>query len=95
MPIASSAIDELGGGDIDKAVRVIIEKTVDEMYAMEERNEFLEVTYQNGDKQTMFFKDFASGAMIEISFDERKKQQSKDTSRQKKKDWFSRIYWNP
>ncbi len=65
LPIASSAIDELGGGDIDKAVRVIIEKTVDEMYAMEERNEFLEVTYQNGDKQTMFFKDFASGAMIE------------------------------
>ena len=35
------------------------------MYAIEERNEFLEVTYQNGDKQTMFFKDFASGAMIE------------------------------
>ena len=40
-------------------------KTVDEMYAMEERNEFLEVTYQNGDKQIMYFKDFASGAMIE------------------------------
>jgi len=65
LPIAASATDELGGGDLDKAVRVMIEKTVDEMYAMEERNEFLEVTYQNGDKQTMFFKDFASGAMIE------------------------------
>jgi proteasome-associated ATPase len=43
----------------------MIEKTVDEMYAMEDRNEFLEVTYQNGDKQIMYFKDFASGAMIE------------------------------
>ena len=41
------------------------EKIVDEMYATEERNEFLEVTYQNGDKQVMYFKDFASGAMIE------------------------------
>ncbi|HJM96542.1 MAG TPA: proteasome ATPase, partial [Acidimicrobiales bacterium] len=65
IPIAPIAIEELGGGDIDKAVRVMIEKTVDEMYAMEERNEFLEVTYQNGDKQIMYFKDFASGAMIE------------------------------
>ena len=43
----------------------MIEKTVEEMYTIEERNEFLEVTYQNGDKQTMYFKDFASGAMIE------------------------------
>ena len=41
------------------------EKIVEEMYATEERNEFLEVTYQNGDKQVMYFKDFASGAMIE------------------------------
>ena len=65
LPISTEAIDELGGGDIDKAVRVMIEKTVEEMYTIEERNEFLEVTYQNGDKQTMYFKDFASGAMIE------------------------------
>ena len=65
LPISTAAIDELGGGDIDKAVRVMIEKTVEEMYTIEERNEFLEVTYQNGDKQTMYFKDFASGAMIE------------------------------
>ena len=65
VPIALSAIDELGGGDADKALRVIVEKSVEEMYATEERNEFLEVTYQNGDKEVMFFKDFASGAMIE------------------------------
>ena len=65
VPISQQAIDDLGGGDIDKAVRVMIEQTVAEMYLDDERNEFLEVTYQNGDKETMFFKDFASGAMIE------------------------------
>lgn len=65
VPISRQAIDDLGGGDIDKAVRVMIEQTVAEMYLDDERNEFLEVTYQNGDKETMFFKDFASGAMIE------------------------------
>ncbi len=65
IPIAHTAIEELGGGDSDKALRVIVEKSVEEMYATEERNQFLEVTYQNGDKEVMYFKDFASGAMIE------------------------------
>jgi proteasome-associated ATPase len=35
------------------------------MYRTDEANQFLEVTYQNGDKEIMYFKDFASGAMIE------------------------------
>ena len=65
IPISLSCIEDLGGGDIDKAIRVMTERIVEEMYATEERNEFLEVTYQNGDKQVMYFKDFASGAMIE------------------------------
>jgi proteasome-associated ATPase len=65
IPIGGSAVDELGGGDVEKAVRVMIERTVEEMYAIEERNQFLEVTYQNGDKELMYFKDFSSGAMIE------------------------------
>ncbi len=65
IPIAASAIDELGGGDSDKALRVLVERSVEEMYAAEVRNEFLEVTYQNGDKEVMYFKDFSSGAMIE------------------------------
>ena len=51
--------------DPDKALRSMIEDTVQEMYREDERNRFLEVTYQNGDKEVMFFKDFASGAMIE------------------------------
>ena len=65
LPIAESAVDTIGGGERDKAVRGMIEQTVAEMYSAEERNEFLEVTYQNGDKETMYFRDFASGAMIE------------------------------
>jgi proteasome-associated ATPase len=55
----------MGGGDREKAVRAMIETTVVEMYRDDEANQFLEVTYQNGDKETMYFKDFASGAMIE------------------------------
>ena len=35
------------------------------MYAVDDSNRFLEVTYQNGDKETLYFKDFSSGAMIE------------------------------
>ena len=65
LPIAHSAVEIIGGGERDKAVRGMIEQTVAEMYSTEERNEFLEVTYQNGDKETMYFRDFASGAMIE------------------------------
>jgi proteasome-associated ATPase len=41
------------------------EQTVTEMYRDDEANQFLEVTYQNGDKEIMYFKDFSSGAMIE------------------------------
>ena len=43
----------------------MIEDTCDEMYRTDEENQFLEVTYQNGDKEIMYYKDFASGAMIE------------------------------
>ena len=39
--------------------------TVESMYAISEENRFLEVTYANGDKEVLYFKDFSSGAMIE------------------------------
>src|SRR5207248_4662749 len=58
-------IESLGGGDAEKAVRAMIEKTVEAMYRTDDANRFLEVTYQNGDKEVMYFKDFSSGAMIE------------------------------
>ena len=65
LPIDLEEVKTLGGGDPDKAISVMIEKTVDEMYRTDEANRFLEVTYQNGDKEILYFKDFASGAMIE------------------------------
>ena len=43
----------------------MIEQTVAEMYREDDANRFLEVTYQNGDKEILYYKDFASGAMIE------------------------------
>jgi proteasome-associated ATPase len=65
VPIDADEIRELGGGDVDKAIAAMVESTVEEMYSTDDRNRFLEVTYQNGDKETMYFKDFSSGAMIE------------------------------
>jgi proteasome-associated ATPase len=64
LPIAD---DEVGAaaGDRARAVERMIDTTVDEMYSDADKNRFLEVTYQNGDKEIMFFKDFSSGAMIE------------------------------
>jgi proteasome-associated ATPase len=65
VPLDADEITTLGGGDPAKAVQAMIERTVEEMYRTDESNQFLEVTYQNGDKEVMYFKDFASGAMIE------------------------------
>ncbi len=65
LPIDADVISQLGGGDLDKAIRMMIEATVAEMYRSDEERQFLEVTYQNGDKEILYFKDFASGAMIE------------------------------
>ena len=65
LPIDPDMVETIGGGDPDKAVQAMIEDTVREMYRDDEANRFLEVTYQNGDKEVMYFKDFSSGAMIE------------------------------
>jgi proteasome-associated ATPase len=64
VPIAESEPAN-HGGDMAKAIEYMIAVTVDEMYAVNESNQFLEVTYASGDKETLYFKDFASGAMIE------------------------------
>ena len=53
------------GGDMQATLARMIEATIDEMYSLEEENRFLEVTYANGDKEVLYFKDFASGAMVE------------------------------
>jgi len=65
LPLDEGEVATLGGGDPAKATQAMIERTVEEMYRTDRGNEFLEVTYQHGDKETMYFKDFSSGAMIE------------------------------
>lgn len=74
LPIDTEAVETVGGGDPDKAVQAMIEEAVHEMYRVDDDNRFLEVTYQNGDKELMYFKDFASGAMIENVVRRAKKQ---------------------
>ena len=64
LPISLSTIDQFDGS-IDTAIAKMIDATVLEMYRQDDENRFLEVTYQNGDRDVMYFKDFSSGAMIE------------------------------
>ena len=65
IPLSADEVTSLGGGDPEAAVPKMIEATVAEMYREDTSNRFLEVTYANGDKEILFYKDFASGAMIE------------------------------
>jgi proteasome-associated ATPase len=53
------------GGSTSATVDAMIQRTVERMYSETEENRFLEVTYANGDKEVLYFKDFNSGAMIE------------------------------
>ncbi|HEX2236063.1 MAG TPA: proteasome ATPase [Actinomycetota bacterium] len=63
IPIAEEEISDAGSPRA--AVERMIDATVGKMYSEDEDNRFLEVTYANGDKEVLFFKDFSSGAMIE------------------------------
>jgi proteasome-associated ATPase len=65
LPLDAEEVRTLGGGDPAKATQAMIESTVAEMYRDDEENRFLEVTYQNGDKEVLYYRDFSSGAMIE------------------------------
>ena len=53
------------GGSAEATVDEMIQRVVERMYSETEENRFLEVTYANGDKEVLYFKDFNSGAMIE------------------------------
>ncbi len=62
IPFAES---EGKGGDVAAVIGAMTSAAVEDMYALSEENRFLEVAYANGDKEVLYFKDFASGAMIE------------------------------
>jgi len=64
LPLAQEEL-ERHNGDSTLLIERLIEGTVDAMYALSEENRYLEVTYANGEKETLYFKDFASGALIE------------------------------
>ncbi|GAB32912.1 proteasome ATPase [Gordonia otitidis] len=72
LPVHADDLNEFGG-DRTACVNAMIEKVVERMYAESDENRFLEVTYANGDKEIMYFKDFNSGAMIQNVVDRAKK----------------------
>ncbi|GAB3565764.1 proteasome ATPase [Arthrobacter alkaliphilus] len=66
------------GGDVQATVDAIIQRTVEAMYSTEKSNEYLEVTYANGDTEMLYFKDFNSGAVVQNVVDRAKKYAIKD-----------------
>jgi proteasome-associated ATPase len=66
------------GGSAAATVDEMIQRVVERMYSETEENRFLEVTYANGDKEVLYFKDFNSGAMIQNIVDRAKKMAIKE-----------------
>jgi proteasome-associated ATPase len=64
LPYAADLLAE-HDGDPAKLTKAMVDRVVDRMYSEDDDNRFLEVTYANGDREVLYFKDFASGAMVE------------------------------
>ncbi|HEX5533433.1 MAG TPA: proteasome ATPase [Actinomycetales bacterium] len=77
LPLHEKDLAEHGGSE-QACVEAMIDRTVERMYAETEENQFLEVTYANGDKEILYFRDFNSGAMIQNIVDRAKKMAIKD-----------------
>jgi proteasome-associated ATPase len=77
LPIHEEDLRE-HGGDREATCAALIQTTVERMYSEDDSNRFLEVTYANGDKEVLYFKDFNSGAMIENIVARAKKMAIKD-----------------
>jgi proteasome-associated ATPase len=84
LPFHESDLAE-HGGDVQETVDAMIQRTVEAMYSTEKSNEYLEVTYANGDTEMLYFKDFNSGAVVQNVVDRAKKYAIKDllTTQQK------------
>ena len=72
-------------GDRQATVKTMIDKAVEQMYTESDQNRFIEVTYVNGDKEILYFKDFSSGAMLENIVSRAKKAAIKEFLSNKKK----------
>ncbi|HTZ25523.1 MAG TPA: proteasome ATPase, partial [Streptosporangiaceae bacterium] len=77
LPLHPDDLAEHGGSSA-ATVEEMIQRVVERMYSETEENRFLEVTYANGDKEVLYFKDFNSGAMIENIVDRAKKMAIKE-----------------
>ncbi len=84
LPLHAEDLREFDG-DAGSTVAAMIDRTVERIYAESEENQFLEVTYANGDKEILYFRDFNSGAMIQNIVDRAKKMAIKDFLDQKRK----------
>ncbi|MCK9898645.1 proteasome ATPase [Parafrankia colletiae] len=80
LPALPLHADDLAehGGNREATCQGMIQRVVERMYAESDENRFLEVTYANGDKEVLYFKDFNSGAMIENIVARAKKMAVKD-----------------
>ena len=72
-------------GDRQATIKTMIDKAVEQMYTESDKNRFIEVTYVNGDKEILYFKDFSSGAMLENIVSRAKKAAIKEFLSNKKK----------
>jgi proteasome-associated ATPase len=72
LPLHPEDLSEHGGSR-EATIHGMIQSVVERMYTESEENRFLEVTYANGDKEVLYFKDFNSGAMIQNIVDRGKK----------------------
>jgi len=77
LPIHADDLAEHGGSR-EATIAGMIRSTVERMYTETDENRFLEVTYANGDKEVLYFKDFNSGAMLQNIVDRAKKMAIKD-----------------
>lgn len=77
LPIHASEI-AAAGGDKAAAVKSLIDRVTEQMYAQTPANQFLQITYASGETEVLYFKDFASGAMIRNIVDRAKKSAVKE-----------------
>jgi proteasome-associated ATPase len=77
LPLHEHDLSEHGASR-QRTIEAMIDATVQRMYSEIDENRFLEVTYANGDKEVLYFKDFNSGAMIQNIVDRAKKMAIKD-----------------
>jgi proteasome-associated ATPase len=84
LPFHESDLAE-HNGDVQATVDAMVQRTVEAMYSTDKSNEFLEVTYANGDTEMLYFKDFNTGAVVQNVVDRAKKYAIKDllTTQQK------------